>query len=241
MVNNVKLKLLLPKEQASKCEAVIDSDIKSTSRAICGEYEEIVFNISTGNHTLKIFTAQTKSLSKIGQIKFDFFTASPKNHLNHILAFHHNINCFTQIINMTIHRDAELIIAFKKEGYYNFLNVYSSFLKPFIKKKSNIKINSDDFYIFDSVHEKLHFYIKSFFIFTIYSACILLVLILFSLNNFKNWNSDLGTQGFTGKSIFFIGLFPIMIYVILSYFIYSIKLYKRYKYTKDSIGIDSLC
>lgn len=241
MEKNVNFRLLLPKEQAGKCEAVIDSDIKCTSRAICGEYEEIVFNISPGNHTLIICTAQTKSLSKIGQIKFDFFTASPKNHLNHILAFHHNINCFTQIINMTIHRDAELIIAVKREGYYNFLNVYSLFLKPFIKRKSNIKIITDDFYIFDSVDKKSRFYIKSFFIFTIYSACILLVLILLSLNNFKNWNSDLGAQGFTGKSIFFVGLFPIMIYVILSYFIYSIKLYKHYKYTKDSIGIDSLC
>lgn len=241
MEMNVNLRLLIPKEQASKCEAVIDNKIKCTSRVICGEYEEIVFNISPGNHTLKICNTQTKSLSKIGQIKFDFFTASPKNHLNHILAFHHNINCFTQIINMTIHRDAELIIEFKRDGYYNFLNVYSSFLKPFIKKKSNIKINFDDFYIFDSFDKKTHFYIKSFFIFTIYSACILLVLILFSLNNFKNWNSNLGAQGFTGKSIFFVGLFPIMIYVVLSYFIYSIKLYKRYKYAKDSIGIDSLC
>lgn len=243
MVNNMKLKLLLPTGQTTKCKVVIDDDVKFTSSAKCGngDFEKIVFDISPGNHTLKISFAGEKAFNKTGKLKFDFFTASPKEHLNHIFAFHYNVNCFTQTIDMTIHRDAVLLIGLKKENYYNFLNVHTTFLKPYIKKKSNIKINSENFYIFNSLDRKRSFYIKNFFIFSFLTVCILLALIFLSLANFKDWNNNLGAQGFTGKSVFFIGLFPVILYVAISYLIYSIKLYKHYKYTKNDMGIDCLC
>ena len=116
MVNNIKLKLLLPTEQTTKFKVVIDNDIKCISSAKCGDFEEMIFDISPGNHTLRISFAEEKASDKTGNFKFDFFTVSPKGYLNHIFAFHYNIRCFTQTINMTIHRNAKLLMAFKKEN-----------------------------------------------------------------------------------------------------------------------------
>lgn len=241
MVDNIKLKLLLPTEQNNKFKVVIDNDIKCISSAKCGDFEEMVFDISPGNHTLRITFAGEKASDKTGKLKFDFFTVSPKEYLNHIVAFHYNVCCFTQTINMTIHRNAKLLMAFKKESYFNFLNVHATFLKPYVKKKSNIKINSENFYIFDSFNRKRSFYIKNFLIFSFLTVCVLLALIFLSLTNFREWNSNLGVQGFTGKSTFFIGLFPIILYVVISYLVYSIKLYKLYKHTENNMGFDCLC
>lgn len=241
MVNNIKLKLLLPTEQTTKSKVVIDNDIKCISSAKCGDFEEMIFDISPGNHTLRISFAEEKASNKTGNFKFDFFTVSPKGYLNHIFAFHYNVRCFTQTINMTIHRDAKLLMDFKKESYFNFLNVHATFLKPYVKKKSNIKINSENFYIFDSNDRKRSFYIKNFFIFSFLTVCVLLALIFLSFADFRDWNSNLGVQGFTGKSAFFIGLFPIILYVVISYLVYSIKLYKLYKHTKNDMGFDCLC
>ena len=73
MVNNIKLKLLLPTEQTNKFKVIIDNDIKCISSAKCGNFEEMIFDISPGNHTLRISFAEEKASNKTGKLKFDLF------------------------------------------------------------------------------------------------------------------------------------------------------------------------
>lgn len=187
------------------------------------------FLLPRGQHTVEIESIPMAKNS-IGKLSAEFFSASSKKRqLNHLLAFHHDIACFSMTLALRIHRDAHLKLGIQRKSYTNFLNVDCIYHSPFVSVCQNIKQESVSLRLLGTVKAKKKFYCTQAALWTAYCFLLLLIFGAFAVTNILDWNTDSGVAGHNGASLFVIGSFPAIILTLYSYFYHMCKLYRQYK------------
>lgn len=225
---SVQFKIAVPKRD--DCEHAVSVDGIAPSEYTESKSEFIyIFLLPRGQHTVEIRSIPTAK-NGIGKLCGELLSATPyKRYLNHLAAFHYNIESFVMKIQLRIHRDAFLTLGTERKNYVNFLNTYGTYLYPFIADFQNIKRESISVRIFDSVKQKHKFYRNQAFFWTLYCLVLLIIFGTFAVTNILNWNIDSGIAGHNGASLFFMGSFPVILLTVCSYFYHINKLYKQYK------------
>ncbi len=187
------------------------------------------FLLPRGQHTVKIESIPTAKNS-IGKLGVEFFSASSKKRrLNHLLALHYDIACFSMTLDLRIHRDAHLKLGIQRKSYTNFLNVDCIYHSPFVSVCQNIKQESVSLRLLGTAKAKKKFYCTQAALWTAYCFLLLLIFSAFAVINILDWNTDSGIAGHNGVSLFVIGSFPAILLTFYSYFYHMHKLYRQYK------------
>lgn len=225
---SVQFKIAVPKRD--DCEYSIEIDNLLPNKCIEAKKEFIyIFLLPRGQHTVEIRSIPTAK-NGIGKLCGELLSATPyKRYLNHLAAFHYNIESFVMKIQLRIHREAFLAIGIEQKKYINFLNTYGTYLYPSIENYQNIKQERISVRFFHTAENERRFYRNQAFFWTLYCLVLLIIFGTFAVTNILNWNIDSGIAGHNGASLFFMGSFPVILLTVCSYFYHINNLYKQYK------------
>lgn len=187
------------------------------------------FLLPRGQHTVEIESVPTAK-NGIGKLRAEFLSASSKKrYLNHLFAFHYDIACFSMKLDLRIHRDARLKLGIERKYYSNFLYIDGTYHYPYISDCQNIKQESVTVNYLYSQKIQKRFYLMQAVLWTLYCFALLAIFTAFAIMDIRSWSTDSGYAGHTGKSLFWLGSFPVIVLVIFSYCYCMRNLHRQYK------------
>ena len=226
--DNIEFTITIPTGFPCTYTVLVDGT-KPTECAETNKELIYTFILPRGQHSVEIESIPSAK-NGIGKLRAEFLSGSSiKRYLNHLFAFHYNITCFSMRLDLRIHRDAYLKLGIKRDFYSNFLHVDGTYCIPFISTSKNIKQEGLTVNYLHTKKKQKRFYLTQALLWSLYCFTLFGIYTAFAITEIKNWSTDYGIAGHTGKSLFLLGGVPVMVLVIVSYCYYMKRLYRQYK------------